>query len=235
MDATTDEIEVAGGDSVAATRRSSRLVKPTEKAQKFWQVASSQPGTSKNAGIKQVASGDNDRDNVGDTSQAVGGAARSDPSLVQMMLRTTLQTMFHDTSSYLVDKQKQMLERLWDALMENQRKTAEGISDQMETIRQLQQEIRTIRTEVDTDSLFSILYFQGLSDNMIPSHIVNSSSDDRAPLFIGLAVMILFIAILMVSMRILSRSLTRQIGRDDWAAFTTLVGHSFGRPGNLSF
>ncbi|KAH8654709.1 hypothetical protein BGZ61DRAFT_467480 [Ilyonectria robusta] len=138
MDATAEEILVAGGDSVTATRRSSRPVKPTAKAQNFWQVASSQAGTSKNAGTKQRL-------------QAVDGAARSDSSLMQMMFQTTLQTMLQETSSHLMDKQKQMLERLWDALMENQRKAAKGTSDQLEIIRQLQQEIRTVRAEAADD------------------------------------------------------------------------------------
>ncbi|KAH8656353.1 hypothetical protein BGZ61DRAFT_466863, partial [Ilyonectria robusta] len=151
MDATAEEILVAGGDSVTATRRSSRPVKPTAKAQKIWQVASSQAGTSKNAGTKQVAAGDNDWDNADERLQAVDGAARSDSSLMQMMFQTTLQTMLQETSSHLMDKQKQMLERLWDALMENQRKAAKGTSDQLEIIRQPQQEIRTVRAEAADD------------------------------------------------------------------------------------
>ncbi|KAH8656279.1 hypothetical protein BGZ61DRAFT_466945 [Ilyonectria robusta] len=147
MDATAEEILVAGGDSVTATRRSSRPVKPTAKAQKFWQVASSQAGTSKNAGTKQVAAGDNDWDNADEGLQAVDGTARSDSSLVQEMLQTMLQTMLQETSSHLMSKQKQMLERLWDALMENHRKATKVMSDQVEMIRQLQKEIRTTRAE----------------------------------------------------------------------------------------
>ncbi|KAH6988713.1 hypothetical protein EDB80DRAFT_730804, partial [Ilyonectria destructans] len=68
-----------------------------------------------------------------------------------MMFQTTLQTMLQETSSHLMDKQKQMPERLWDALMENQRKAAKGTSDQLEIIRQLQQEIRTVRAEAADD------------------------------------------------------------------------------------
>ncbi|KAH6984026.1 hypothetical protein EDB80DRAFT_734272 [Ilyonectria destructans] len=70
---------------------------------------------------------------------------------MQMMFQTTLQTMLQETSSHLMDKQKQMLERLWDALMENQRKAAKGTSDQLEIIRQLQQEIRTVRAAAADD------------------------------------------------------------------------------------
>ncbi|KAH8656269.1 hypothetical protein BGZ61DRAFT_570766, partial [Ilyonectria robusta] len=151
MDVTAEEILVAGGDSVTATRRSSRPVKPTAKAQNFWQVASSQTGTSKNAGTKQVAAGDNDWDNADQGLQTVDGAARSDSSLLQMMLQTTLQTMLQETSSHLMSKQKQMLERLWDALVENQQKATKVISDQLEMIRQLQQEIRTVRAEAADD------------------------------------------------------------------------------------
>ncbi|KAH6974719.1 hypothetical protein EDB80DRAFT_546893, partial [Ilyonectria destructans] len=76
-----------------------------------------------------------------------GGAARSDSSLVQEMLQTMLQTMLHETSSHLMSKQKQMLERLWDALMENHQKATKVMSDQVEMIRQLQTEIRTTRAE----------------------------------------------------------------------------------------
>ncbi|KAH6971945.1 hypothetical protein EDB80DRAFT_550978, partial [Ilyonectria destructans] len=63
------------------------------------------------------------------------------------MLQTTLQTMLQETSSHLMSKQKQMLERLWDALMENHQKATKVMSDQVEMIRQLQKEIRTTRAE----------------------------------------------------------------------------------------
>ncbi|KAH6988676.1 hypothetical protein EDB80DRAFT_730631, partial [Ilyonectria destructans] len=70
---------------------------------------------------------------------------------MQMMLQTTLQTMLQETSSHLMSKQKQMLERLWDALLENQQKATKVISEQLEMIRQLQQETRTVRAEAADD------------------------------------------------------------------------------------
>ncbi|KFA67131.1 hypothetical protein S40285_10881 [Stachybotrys chlorohalonatus IBT 40285] len=44
------------------------------------------------------------------------GATCTDASLMQVMLRALLQ----ETSAHLMDEQKKMLERLWDALMGNQ-------------------------------------------------------------------------------------------------------------------
>ncbi|KAL6405770.1 hypothetical protein AUP68_10908 [Ilyonectria robusta] len=132
MDATVEEILVEGGDSVAATRRSSRAVKPTVKAQKSVQAAASKAGTSKNAGAEQMASGDNDRGNAVDGWQAMESAVSSNESLIQMMLRTMVQ----ETSTHIMSEQKMlqrlwdaMLQRLWDALLENLQSATKMVSD----------------------------------------------------------------------------------------------------------
>jgi hypothetical protein len=143
MDATVEEILVEGGDSVAATRRSSRAVKPTAKAQKSAQAASSKAGTSKNAGAEQMAPGDNDRGNAVEGSQAMESAVSGNESLIQMMLRTMLQ----ETSTHIMSEQKKMLQRLWDALLENQGSATKMVSDQLEITQRLQQEIQTVRAE----------------------------------------------------------------------------------------
>src|SRR6185369_8899171 len=136
MDATGEEILVEGGDSVAATRRSSRPVKPTAKAQKSVQAAASKAGTSKNIGAGQMAAGDNDRGNVVEGSQAMESAVSGNESLIQTMLRTMLQ----ETSTHIMTEQKKMLQRLWDALLVNQGSATKMMSDQLEMIQRLQQE-----------------------------------------------------------------------------------------------
>ncbi|KAI8648664.1 CCHC-type domain-containing protein [Fusarium keratoplasticum] len=142
MDATVEEILVEGGGSVAATRRSSRPAKPTAKLQENLQAAVRKTGTSKKAGSAQTREGENEFSDRAGASQTEG-AASNNASLVQMMLRTMLQ----ETSTHLMSEQKQMLERLWDALMENQRTATQMMSDQLEMIRQLQQEIQTIKMQ----------------------------------------------------------------------------------------
>ena len=58
-------------------------------------------------------------------------AGSGNESLIQTMLRT----MLRETSSHLMSEQKQMLERLWDALLENQQKaTKVMMSEQLEMI-----------------------------------------------------------------------------------------------------
>ncbi|RKK66118.1 hypothetical protein BFJ69_g15682 [Fusarium oxysporum] len=63
------------------------------------------------------------------------------------MLRAMLQEM----STHLMSEQKKMLERLWDALMENQNKATKVMRDQLETFGRLEQEIRSIRAEAAED------------------------------------------------------------------------------------
>ena len=147
MDATVEEILVEGGDSVAATRRSSRAVKPTAKAQKSVQAASSKTGTSKNAGAEQMAAGDNDHGSAVEGSQAMESAVSGNEPLIQMMLRTMLQ----ETSTHIMSEQKKMLQRLWVALLENQGSATKMVSDQLEMTQRLQQEIQTVRAEAAED------------------------------------------------------------------------------------
>ncbi|KAM6513360.1 hypothetical protein FALCPG4_015789 [Fusarium falciforme] len=147
MDVTLEEIFVETRDSVAATRRSPRDVKPTAKAQKNMQVAANKAETPKYAAVEQMEAGDNNRGNAVGGSQVMESAGSGNESLIQTMLRT----MLRETSSHLMSEQKQMLERLWDALLENQQKAAKVMSEQLEMIRHPQQEIHTVRAEAAKD------------------------------------------------------------------------------------
>ena len=146
MDATLEEIFVETRDSVAATRRSPRAVKPTAKAQKNVQAAASKAETPKYAAVEQMEAGDNNRGNAVGGSQAMESAGSGNESLIQTMLRT----MLRETSSHLMSEQKQMLERLY-ALLENQQNATKVMSEQLEMIRHPQQEIHTVRAEAAKD------------------------------------------------------------------------------------
>ncbi|QKD56771.2 uncharacterized protein FOBCDRAFT_227243 [Fusarium oxysporum Fo47] len=67
-------------------------------------------------------------------------------------MRTMLRAMLHETSTQLMDEQKKMLERLWDALMGNQRMTTQMMGEQLEMIRQLQQEVQAVKTQAVEES-----------------------------------------------------------------------------------
>ncbi|KAJ4177541.1 hypothetical protein NW755_013784 [Fusarium falciforme] len=69
----------------------------------------------------------------------------------ESLIQTMLPTMLRETSSHLISEQKQILERLLDALLENQQKTTKVMSEQLEMIRHLQQEVRTVRTKAAED------------------------------------------------------------------------------------
>ncbi|KAJ4227856.1 hypothetical protein NW757_014179 [Fusarium falciforme] len=94
-----------------------------------------------------MEAGDNNRGNAVGGSQAMESAGSGNESLIQTMLRT----MLRETSSHLMSEQKQMLERLWDALLENQQKTTNVMTEQLEMIRHPQQEIHTVRAEAAKD------------------------------------------------------------------------------------
>lgn len=55
----------------------------------------------------------------------MGYATNNNASLTQTMFRE----MLGETSAHLMVQQKKMLERLWDALMENQNETAKVMRD----------------------------------------------------------------------------------------------------------
>uniref|UniRef100_A0A0D2XTH9 HAT C-terminal dimerisation domain-containing protein n=1 Tax=Fusarium oxysporum (strain Fo5176) TaxID=660025 RepID=A0A0D2XTH9_FUSOF len=52
----------------------------------------------------------------------------------------------------IMDEQKKMLERLWDALMGNQRMTTQMMGEQLEMVRQLQQEVQAVKTQAVEES-----------------------------------------------------------------------------------
>ncbi|KAI8396592.1 hypothetical protein FOFC_21140, partial [Fusarium oxysporum] len=140
MDATA-EILVQGGDSVAMTRRSSRTTKPTAKLQEKLQAAEKKTDMAKNMWSQQSHEGGSEGENgpadrVGE-SQMMGDATGNDASLMQTMLRGMLQ----ETSTHLMSEQKQMLEPLGRVDGESANGDAD-MSEQLETIRQLQQEIQ---------------------------------------------------------------------------------------------
>jgi hypothetical protein len=68
------------------------------------------------------------------------------------LMRTMLRAMLHETSTQLMDEQKKMLERLWDALMGNQRMTTQMMGEQLEMVRQLQQEVQAVKTQAAEES-----------------------------------------------------------------------------------
>ncbi|KAJ3454196.1 hypothetical protein MRS44_018090 [Fusarium solani] len=152
MDATADEILVRGGDSITVARRSSRPVKPTAKLQERLQAIEKRSDTVKRNGSQQPRDGENE----GETgladgareSQTTEGATGNHASPMQIMFRAMLQ----ETSAHLMSEQRKMLERLWDALMENQRTATRMMSEQLEMIRQLQQEIQTIKAQAAEES-----------------------------------------------------------------------------------
>ncbi|EXL39049.1 hypothetical protein FOCG_18332 [Fusarium oxysporum f. sp. radicis-lycopersici 26381] len=140
MDATA-EILVQGGDSVATARRSSRTTKPTAKLQEKLQAAEKKTDMAKNMWSQQSHEGGSEGENgpadrVGE-SQMMGDATGNDASLMQTMLRGMLQ----ETSTHLMSEQKQMLEPLGRVDGESANGDAD-MSEQLETIRQLQQEIQ---------------------------------------------------------------------------------------------
>jgi uncharacterized protein YoxC len=71
------------------------------------------------------------------------GGADSNGSPIQMML----QAMLKETSSHLMSEQQKMLQTLWNAWLEDQQIVKKTMSDELETIRQLQQEIKTLKTQ----------------------------------------------------------------------------------------
>ncbi|KAH6985344.1 hypothetical protein EDB80DRAFT_223978 [Ilyonectria destructans] len=151
MDATVEEVLVQGGDSVAPTRWSSRPTKPTAKLQEKMQATAKKIEAAKNNGSDQPGEGENAGGNEftdkAVESRMAGGATSNNASLMQIMLRAMLQ----ETSAHLMSEQKKMLERLWDALMENQNKATKVMRDQLEKFGRLEQEIRSIRTEAAED------------------------------------------------------------------------------------
>jgi hypothetical protein len=147
MNATADEILVRGGDSITVARRSSRPVKPTAKLQERLQTIEKRNDTVRRNGPQQPRDGENESEtglvDGARESQMTEGATGNHASPMQIMFRA----MLHETSTHSMSEQRKMLERLWDALMENQRTATRMMSEQLEMIRQLQQEIQTIKAQ----------------------------------------------------------------------------------------
>jgi hypothetical protein len=151
MDATGDVILVHGGDSVVATRRTSRTTKPTAKLQEQLQEKSQAVGKRAETAVAPLHGGIGGESELADKagkSQILEDASGNNVSLMQTMLRA----MLHETSAHLMGEQKKMLERLWDALMGNQRVTTQMIGEQLEMIRQLQQEVQAVKTHAAEES-----------------------------------------------------------------------------------
>ncbi|KAG7408429.1 hypothetical protein Forpe1208_v012037 [Fusarium oxysporum f. sp. rapae] len=60
--------------------------------------------------------------------------------------------MVHETSAHLIDEQKKMFERPWKAMMGSQQKAAQMIGEQLEMIRQLQQEVWAVKVQATEES-----------------------------------------------------------------------------------
>ncbi|KAM6513763.1 hypothetical protein FALCPG4_014979 [Fusarium falciforme] len=138
-----------GGNSEAAPRRAARRG-PRKRQRKLRKMCEQPQATLERQRMlaqskwQQVATSAAVRS---EGPQATESAGSGNGSRTQMVLRT----MPEETSSHLMSERKQMLERLWDALLENQKKATKVMSDQLEMIRQLQQEIRTISAEAAED------------------------------------------------------------------------------------
>ncbi|KAG7425056.1 hypothetical protein Forpi1262_v014245 [Fusarium oxysporum f. sp. raphani] len=137
MDATGDVILVQGGGSVAATRTA------TGKSQAVGERADVVV-----APLHGGAGGESELADKAGKSQVLEDASGNNVSLMRTMLRA----MLHETSTQLMDEQKKMLERLWDALMGNQRMTTQMMGEQLEMVRQLQQEVQAVKTQAVEES-----------------------------------------------------------------------------------
>ncbi|KAJ4258679.1 hypothetical protein NW764_016287 [Fusarium oxysporum] len=108
MDATAAEILVQGGDSVAATRRSSRPVTPTAKLREKLQTAEKKTNVARKMGPQKFREGENeDKDGFADSAevQMMEGAMGKHASLMQIMF----QAMLQETSGHIMSEQKKML------------------------------------------------------------------------------------------------------------------------------
>ncbi|KAL5603737.1 hypothetical protein FOVSG1_006487 [Fusarium oxysporum f. sp. vasinfectum] len=151
MDATGDVILVHGGGSVAATRQTSRTMKRTANLQERLQEKSQAVGERADAVVAPLhggAGGESELADKAGKSQMLEDASGNNVSLMRTMLRA----MLHETSTQLMDEQKKMLERLWDALMGNQRMTTQMMGEQLEMVRQLQQEVQAVKTQAVEES-----------------------------------------------------------------------------------
>ncbi|KAF5696884.1 reverse transcriptase, partial [Fusarium mundagurra] len=152
MDATGDVILVQGGGSVAATRQTSRTMKRTANLQERLQEKSQAVGERADAVVAPLhggAGGESELADKAGKSQMLEDASGNNVSLMWTMLRA----MLHETSTQLMDEQKKMLERLWDALMGNQRMTTQMMGEQLEMVRQLQQEVQAVEESRKVDEL----------------------------------------------------------------------------------
>ncbi|KAG7404259.1 hypothetical protein Forpe1208_v015707 [Fusarium oxysporum f. sp. rapae] len=148
MDATGDVILVQGGGSVAATRQTSRTMKRTANLQQEKSHAVGERADAVVAPLHGGAGGESELADKAGKSQMLEDASGNNVSLMRTMLRA----MLHETSTQLMDEQKKMLERLWDALMGNQRMTTQMMGEQLEMVRQLQQEVQAVKTQAVEES-----------------------------------------------------------------------------------
>lgn len=139
MDATAGEIRVDCGDWMTATRRSSRPVKPTAKVQESAQPAASRAAMAKKTGAWPMGV----VESAGEGPRPTEHAGREAESPTHTAFRTLLQ----EASARLMNEQKRILQRLWEALLENQESAMRIVSDQRDMIQQLQQDVYSIRVE----------------------------------------------------------------------------------------
>ncbi|KAF4971249.1 hypothetical protein FSARC_1871 [Fusarium sarcochroum] len=140
MNATGDVIMVHGGDSAAATRRTSRTMEPSAKLQEQLQEKSQAVGKNNDTAAKTPYGGNEGKSELVDEAgqpQGLDCALGNNLSLMQTILRA----MLHETSAQLIGEQKKMFERLWKALMGSQQTATQMMGDQLEMIRQLQQRL----------------------------------------------------------------------------------------------
>ncbi|KAK2923492.1 hypothetical protein FoTM2_017016, partial [Fusarium oxysporum f. sp. vasinfectum] len=139
MDATGDVILVQGGGSVAATRQTSRTMKRTANLQERLQEKSQAVGERADAVVAPLHGGG------GDVGRRVGQQRVADADYAPSHAS-------RDVDSANGRAKKKMLERLWDALMGNQRMTTQMMGEQLEMVRKLQQEVQAVKTQAAEES-----------------------------------------------------------------------------------
>ncbi|KFA70584.1 hypothetical protein S40285_09457, partial [Stachybotrys chlorohalonatus IBT 40285] len=75
--------------------------------------------------------------------RAMDGDTRSEGSSIQMVL----QAMLKETTSHLMSEQQKMLQTLWNVWLEDQRTVKKALNDQLKITQQLEQEIKTLKSQ----------------------------------------------------------------------------------------
>jgi hypothetical protein len=105
-------------------------VKPTAKVQESAQAAASKAGMARKTGAWPMEASDKARCYADEGPQPMESAASETESPTQTVFRTLLQ----EVSICLMNEQKRVLQRLWEALLENQESATKMVSDRLDMI-----------------------------------------------------------------------------------------------------